>query len=229
VPTRASGTSARGTARTPRTTLPTWTAGRRTTGTTRTARTSAKVSAGAAGLMLGRHRHVIINLRRGYNYPALLSIARFDNFAVFSALERSFKIVQAEIRFGPILAMTPGARFLQHRLDVLDVGKSRGFGCGRHFTQVQLFQIGLAIRQSGDGGDGEAGCEQATCFHHNEDYCCEYQLLMRNSKSSAGVIAWEITAHHLKRRLSQVLKTEFLLGGAPATAFRGETLCQLVA
>jgi hypothetical protein len=94
------------------------------------------VSAGTARPVLGRHRHVIIYLCCGYNNPALLSIAGFDNFAVFSALECSFKIVQAEIRFGPLLAMTPGARLFQHRLNVLGVGETGGFGGGGHFTQV---------------------------------------------------------------------------------------------
>jgi hypothetical protein len=198
VSTGTAGTSARGTSRTARSALPTRTTGRRTTRTAGATGSTAKVSAGTARPVLGRHRHIVINLCCGYNNPTLLSVAGFDNLPVFSALECSFQIVEAEIRFGPFLAMTPGARLFQHRLNVLGVGETGGFGSGRHFSQVQLVQIGLAIGQGGDGGGGEAGYEQATCFYHNADYCCEYQSLIRNSNSNSCVIAGKLWSGTLR-------------------------------
>jgi hypothetical protein len=103
-----------------------------------------------------------------------------------------------QVSFWSILAMTPGARLFQHRLNVLGVRETGGFGRGRHFAQVQLVQIGLTIRQGGDGGGGQAGYEQATCFYHNADYYCEYQLLIRNSTSSSCVIAGKLRSSTLR-------------------------------
>jgi hypothetical protein len=94
--------------------------------------------------------------------------------------------------------MTPGARLFQHRLNVFGVGETGGFGRGRHFSQVQLVQIGLAIRHGGEGGGCETGYEQATCFYHKADYYCEYELLIRNSTSSSCVIAGKLRSGTLR-------------------------------
>jgi hypothetical protein len=59
--------------------------------------------------VLRRHRRLIIDLRSRDNHPTLLAIARLNHFAVFPALEGSLKTIQAQIRFWPVLPMTPRA------------------------------------------------------------------------------------------------------------------------
>lgn len=80
--------------------------------TARAARRSGTISAtgsartaGTAWATLGRHGCLVVDLSGGNDEDAVFAIARNDDFSVFAALEDAFEVVEAQIAFGPLLAV----------------------------------------------------------------------------------------------------------------------------
>jgi hypothetical protein len=71
----------------------------------------------------------------------LLAVTRHDDFAVFTPFEEAFEVVQAQISFWPLLAMTTNAGSLEQRLDVFRVREILLGGRWRQFAEVQFAEI----------------------------------------------------------------------------------------
>jgi len=85
-------------------------------------------------------RHCCVRIEPGdsNDQPALLALARHDDFAVLVSLEHAFEAVQVQAGFGSIAAMTADAGLVENGPDILAIGESLLFGGSREFAEVQL-------------------------------------------------------------------------------------------
>jgi len=145
--TRTAGTTLTGRTRTAaivtaaRTARRSWAISITTAGTTRTTRTA-----------LGRHSGLIVDLSRSDDKCAVLAVAGDDDFAVFAALQDTFQIVEAQIAFGPLLAVAAQARSLEERLDVFGVSEVFLFSGRGKLAEIEFVEIEFVSRDSGRGG-----------------------------------------------------------------------------
>jgi hypothetical protein len=140
------------------------TASRGTAGRTRGIATRA--AAGTTWSALWRHSGFVIDLGGGDYERAVFAIAGSDDFPIFAALKNTFKIVEAQVGFGPLLAVTTDARSLKERLDVLVVSQIFLLRSGRKFGEIEFIEVEFLGRDGGGGSHYQAGDDQARSFLH---------------------------------------------------------------
>jgi hypothetical protein len=99
----------------------------------------------SARTVLGWHGNFGVELGSGGDQQTVFTIAGYDDFTVFAALQYRFQAVQTQAAFLLLAAVTANTRGCEERMDIFGVGNAGLVGDGWEFAQVKFADIPFII------------------------------------------------------------------------------------